>query len=155
MENSTTLQNLESAFAGESMAFMKYTYFAKICRSLGDEETAKVFEDTAKQELQHAQGHANLLFPQSQMTVEDCLKYAIEGETYEYTEMYPEFKSKALEEQEKYAAEEFGEQIEESKGHAAMFEETLKKAAARFAALAKVEERHANNYKKTLEGVTK
>lgn len=154
MENSVTIQNLESAFAGESMAFMKYTYFANICRELGDEDTAKVFEETAKQELKHAQGHADLLFPKKEMTVQQCLQYAIEGETYEYTEMYPTFKHKAMEERYSDAVREFDEQIAESKEHAQSFKETLDKASKRFAALAKVEERHANNYKLTLEKIS-
>jgi len=54
---SVTIQNLESAFAGESMAHIKYRYFAKLCRELGDEETAKHFEHTADQEVLHAFGH--------------------------------------------------------------------------------------------------
>lgn len=153
MKNSITIKNLESAFAGESMAFMKYTYFANVCRELGDEETAKVFEETAKQELKHAQGHADLLFPRSKMTVENCLEYAIEGETYEYTEMYPTFKHKAMEEGDSDAVREFDEQIAESKEHAESFKSTLDKAVKRFSALAKVEERHANNYKETLRKV--
>ena len=52
-----TLQNLEAAFAGESMAHIKYRYFAKIARAAGDEETARTFEETADQEVQHAFGH--------------------------------------------------------------------------------------------------
>jgi rubrerythrin len=44
-----TFQNLESAFAGESMAHIKYRYFAKLARAAGDEETAKIFETTADQ----------------------------------------------------------------------------------------------------------
>ena len=52
-----TMANLESAFAGESMAHIKYRYFAKLCRAKGDEATAKAFEATADQEVQHAFGH--------------------------------------------------------------------------------------------------
>ena len=51
---SVTIKNLEAAFAGESMAHIKYRYFAKIARAQGDEATAQVFEDTADQEVQHA-----------------------------------------------------------------------------------------------------
>ena len=82
---SPTIQNLEAAFAGESMAHIKYMYFAKIYREQGDIETAKVFEDTAAQEVQHAFGHAELLFSDETMTPARCLQYAIEGETHEYT----------------------------------------------------------------------
>jgi rubrerythrin len=57
-----TIANLESAFAGESMAHIKYRYFAKIARAAGDEETARIFEETAAQEVQHAFGHLDLLY---------------------------------------------------------------------------------------------
>ena len=60
---SVTIKNLEAAFAGESMAHIKYRYFAKLCRATGDEATARVFEQTAEQELLHAFGHADVLFP--------------------------------------------------------------------------------------------
>ena len=143
---SITVKNIESAFAGESMAHIKYMYFAKICRAAGDEATAKVFEETAAQEVQHAFGHLDLLYPASELTPAKALDMAIAGETYEYTEMYPQFRH--LAEQEGNAAA-VAEQIEESKEHAQRFRDTLTKAAKRFAALAKVEERHANHYKAT------
>ena len=83
-----TYQNLESAFAGESMAHIKYRYFAKLARAQGDEDTAKVFEATAEQEVAHAFGHLDLLYPAKHMSPAKALQIAIEGETYEYTEMY-------------------------------------------------------------------
>lgn len=144
---SITVKNLEAAFAGESMAHIKYLYFAKICRERGDEESAKIFEDTAAQEVQHAFGHADLLFPRAEMTPTSCLEYAIAGETYEYTEMYPSFRHAAEQEHNTAAVREFDEQIAESREHAARFQTILAKAAKRFAALAKVEERHANQYR--------
>ena len=147
---SVTLKNLESAFAGESMAHIKYRYFAKLCRAMGDDATAKVFEDTAEQEVLHAFGHADLLFPKAIMTVAKALQYAIDGETYEYTEMYPGFRNAAIVEGNTAAATEMDGQIAESKGHAEMFRALLTTAAKRFAALATVEERHANHYKTTL-----
>lgn len=143
---SPTIQNLEAAFAGESMAHIKYMWFAKLCRAAGDEATAKVFEDTAAQEVQHAFGHAELLFAGETMTPEKCLKYAIEGETYEYTEMYPRFRHEAMEEGNHAAMSEIDGQIVESKEHAERFRAVLEKAGKRFAALAKVEEKHANHY---------
>ena len=151
---SVTLRNLESAFAGESMAHIKYRYFARIAREQGDEETARVFEATADQEVAHAFGHLDLLFPKSQMSPARALELAIEGETHEYTEMYPSFRHLAIEEGNQAAAAEFDEQIAESKVHAGQFRATLEKAAKRFAALAKVEERHANHYRGTLARVT-
>jgi rubrerythrin len=143
---SPTIQNLEAAFAGESMAHIKYMWFARQCRKVGDEATAKVFEDTAAQEILHAFGHAELLFADETMTPEKCLQYAIEGETYEYTEMYPKFRHEAMAEGNTAAVAEMDEQIVESREHAERFRSVLEKAAKRFAALAKVEEKHAKHY---------
>lgn len=153
MSESVTVKNLEAAFAGESMAHIKYLYFAKVCRAQGDEETARVFEETAAQEVQHAIGHADLLFPREKLTPAKCLELAIEGETHEYTEMYPSFYHMAVEENNQAAANEFSEQIDESKEHADFFKSVLEKAAKRFNALAKVEERHAKHYQQTLAKV--
>jgi rubrerythrin len=147
---SVTIKNLEAAFAGESMAHIKYRYFAKLCRAMGDEETAKVFEATADQEVMHAFGHLDLLFPKEKMTPAKALQFAIEGETYEYTEMYPQFRHAAVEEGHDAAVQEIDHQIIESKEHAEQFKAVLEKAAKRFAALAKVEERHAKHYRDTL-----
>jgi rubrerythrin len=149
-----TVANLESAFAGESMAHIKYRYFAKIARAAGDEETARIFEETAAQEVQHAFGHLDLLYPKEIMTPARCLQMAIDGETYEYTEMYPGFLKTAQQEGNAAAAKEIKEQIAESKEHAEQFQAMLQKAAKRFAALAKVEERHANQYRAVLAKVT-
>jgi len=150
---SVTIQNLESAFAGESMAHIKYRYFAKLCRAAGDEATARTFEETADQEVQHAFGHLDLLFPADSLTPAKCLQYAIDGETYEYTEMYPKFRHEAEAEGHADAVKELDQQIDESKEHAARFAATLAKAAKRFAALAKVEERHANHYQAQLDSI--
>lgn len=150
---SITIKNIESAFAGESMAHIKYRYFAKIARAQGDLETAKVFEDTAAQEVEHAFGHLDLLYPPAELTPAKALEMAIAGETYEYTEMYPNFRHLAEQEGNAAAVNELDEQIEESKEHAVRFRQTLAKAAKRFAALAKVEEKHANHYKATLAKV--
>ncbi len=148
---SVTIENLESAFAGESMAHIKYRYFAKLARAAGAEDIAKAFEATADQEVMHAFGHLDLLYPKSQMTPQRALEIAIEGETYEYTEMYPKFRHLAIEEGNLAAVAEYDEQIAESKEHAENFKRTLEIAAKRFAALAKVEERHANHYREILQ----
>jgi len=150
---SITIKNIEAAFAGESMAHIKYLYFARISRAHGDEETAKVFEETAAQEVQHALGHLDLLYPASELNPAKVLDVAIAGETYEYTEMYPQFRHLAEEEGNQIAVKELDEQIAESRAHADRFQQTLAKAAKRFAALAKVEERHANHYRATLARV--
>ena len=146
---SVTLANLGSALAGESQAHVKYRYFARIAREEGFEDVAKHFEHTADQELKHAWGHLELLI--GKPTTRECLEKAIEGETYEFTEMYPQFQAIAESEGNIMAAKEAHEQIEESKEHAREFIEILEKAEARFAALKRVEERHAAAYKKVLE----
>ncbi|HHQ42175.1 MAG TPA: rubrerythrin [Chromatiales bacterium] len=150
---SQTIRNLESAFAGECMAHVKYLWFARVCRAHGDEESARVFEETAAQEMQHAFGHLDLLLPADRLDPARCLELAIEGETHEYTDMYPRFRHMAEAEGEEAAAREFDEQIAESKEHAERFRATLEKAAKRFAALTRVEERHARRYEEALSRV--
>ena len=151
---SITVKNLESAFAGESMAHIKYRYFAKLARAAGDEETARAFEETADQEVQHAFGHLDLLYPKDQLTPAKALEIAIAGETYEYTEMYPQFRHLAEQEGNAAAVAAMDGQIAESREHAARFAATLAKASKRFASLARVEERHAGHYRERLAQVT-
>jgi rubrerythrin len=148
---SITIKNLESALAGESQAHIKYRYFAKIAREEGFEEVARHFEHTADQELKHAWGHLELLV--GKPTTKECLEMAIAGETYEFTEMYPKFEEEAELEGKEDAMLEARLQIAESKEHAEQFAQVLAKAEKRFAALKKVEERHANAYKKVLEAL--
>lgn len=148
---SNTLKNLEGALAGESMAHIKYRYFAKIAREEGYEDVAKHFEHTADQEILHAWGHLELLI--GKPSTKECLEKAIEGETYEYTEMYPQFHAQAVVDGAVEVAKEITGQIEESKEHAEQFKSVLAKAEKRFAALRKVEERHANAYKQVLGGL--
>ena len=154
-EGNLTRKNLDAAFAGESMAHQKYLYFAKIARDRGDEEAAKLFEDTAHQETGHAYGHLSLLYPPDQMTVEKVLRLAIEGERYEHTYMYPEFEKTAREEAAAAAEKEFSDQAAESREHEARFKVMLEKARKRFAALTAVEKRHADAYQAALEERTK
>jgi len=146
---SITLENLEKALAGESMAHIKYLYFAKIAREEGYEDIAKHFEHTAKQEIAHAWSHLELLI--GKPSTKECLEKAIEGETYEYTEMYPGFEERAKAEQNIEAVKEFNEQGRESNVHAQQFKEILLKAEKRFNALAKIEKRHAEAYQAKLE----
>ena len=148
---SVTLKNLESALAGESMAHIKYRYFAKIAREEGFEDVAKHFEHTADQEIKHAWGHLELLI--GNPSTKECLERAIAGETYEYTEMYPQFHAIAVKEGDLAAAGVALEQVAESKEHAEQFMDVLNKAEKRFAALKKVEQRHAEAYKKVLEAL--
>jgi rubrerythrin len=146
---SVTIKNLEAALAGESQAHIKYRYFARIAREEGYEEVARHFEHTADQELKHAWGHLELLI--GKPSTKECLEKAIEGETYEFTTMYPEFKATAELEGNMHAAQIAKEQIEESMEHAEQFMEVLTKAEKRFAALQKVEQRHAEAYQTVLE----
>ena len=145
---SLTLKNLENALAGESQAHIKYRYFAKLARAEGFEDIAKHFEHTADQELLHAWGHLELLV--GKPDTKRCLELAIEGETYEYTQMYPRFEYQAKAEQNIEAVKEFNEQGRESQEHAQEFKKILDLAQKRFAALAKVEKRHAEAYQTKL-----
>ena len=115
----STIRNLESALAGESMAHIKYMYFAKIARQEGFEDVAKHFEETAKQEIKHAWGHLELLI--GKPSTKKCLQMAIDGETYEYTEMYPAFEEEAEREGNEQAMLEARQQAKESQEHAEHF----------------------------------
>ena len=145
---SVTIKNLEAALAGESQAHIKYRYFAKIAMEEGYEDIARHFWNTADQELQHAWGHLELLI--GKPSTKECLEMAIEGETYEYTQMYPKMKEEALREDNYGAWAEAQAQTEESRQHAEEFRAVLVKAEKRFAALAKIEKRHAEAYQQKL-----
>jgi rubrerythrin len=148
---SITIKNLEAAFAGESQAFTKYMYFAKLARAEGFEDVAKHFEHTASQELLHAHGHLELLI--GKPSVKRSLELAIEGETEEYMNMYPTMQAEAVAEGNEAAAKEAEEQTAESKEHADQFKAVLAKAEKRFNALKKVEQRHAEAYQQIWETV--
>ena len=155
MKEIKTRKNLESAFSGESMAYQKYLYFAMLAREKGNEEVAKLFEETASHEIGHARGHLNFLYPKHLLTVEDLLRLAVEGETFEFTEMYPAYAKTAKEEGDHSAVKEFEEQIEESKEHASWFQSKLEKISKVFSGLAKVEQNHAEHYQKALDHLKK
>jgi rubrerythrin len=123
-----------------------------LARAEGFEEVAKHFEHTADQEILHAWGHLELLI--GKPDTRKCLELAIEGETYEFTTMYPEFESRAKSDQNIEAVKEFNEQGRESEEHAQQFKKVLALAEKRFAALAKVEKRHAEAYQQTLDKIT-
>jgi rubrerythrin len=149
--DSVTLRNLQTAFAAEATAHLKYRYFAKLARAAGALDVARLFEETAEQEVLHAFGHLDLLYPRDRTTPARALELALENERHEYQEMYPGFRAQALAEGERLAAGEFAEQIGESAQHAAAFRHMLETAAKRFGALANVEERHASGYRAALE----
>lgn len=121
-----TEKNLEEAFAGESMARNKYTYFADVARKEGYEQIAALFEETAFNEKEHAQ-----LWFQELGGIGDTahnLEAAADGENYEWTDMYDGFAKTAEEE-----------------GFPAL--------AARFRAVAEIEKRHEERYRALLKNV--
>ena len=123
---SKTQENLKAAFAGESQARNKYTYFAKVAKKEGYHYIAKIFEETAINEMQHAKDEFKLLNGIGDTKAN--LKAAIEGENYETTSMYPDFAKDAE-------------------------EEGNLEAASLFKMIAKVEAEHRDRYKRLLEMV--
>ena len=97
------------------MAHIKYRYYAKLARERGDEETARTFVETVDQEVMHAFGHLDLLHLKATMTPAKVLQFAIDGETCEYTEMYPGIRKTAEEEGHAAAVAEMSEQIEKAR----------------------------------------
>ena len=125
------------------MAYQKYMYFAKIARKNGDEEIAQLFESTAKHETAHAEGHLRNLYPMAKLTTEDCLRIAMEGEFFEYSEMYPQYAKAAQEEgAEEWMIKEFQDGIDNTVQGNDFTEETRK-----------VEDGLMDNMKKLLEKV--
>ena len=98
LKGSKTEQNLMSAFAGESQARNKYTYFASKAKKDGYEQIAAIFEETANQEKEHAKMWFKELNGGEIPSTEENLQAALEGENYEWTDMYSEFARIAEEE---------------------------------------------------------
>ena len=128
LKGTKTHANLKEAFAGESQANRRYLYFAQKADVEGYPDVAALFRSVAEGETGHAFGHFDFLAavgdPVTGVEVgptADNLKSAIEGETYEYTEMYPGFARTAREE----GFEEVGEWLETlaraEKSHAGRF----------------------------------
>ena len=97
IKGSKTEQNLMAAFAGESQARNKYTFFAAQARKEGMEQIARLFEETARNEQEHAMLWFKALHDGMPAT-EDNLLAAAQGENYEWTDMYAEFAKTAREE---------------------------------------------------------
>lgn len=125
---SKTTENLKAAFAGESQARNKYTYFAKVARKEGYHYIADVFEETAINEMRHANDHFKMLGGIGNTAAN--LKAAMEGEDYETESMYPTFAKEAE-------------------------EEGNMEAAMLFTQIAKIEAVHRERYRKLLEMVEK
>jgi rubrerythrin len=127
LKGSKTEQNLWAAFAGESQARNKYTYFASAAKKEGYEQIAAIFTETADNEKEHAKLWFKFL--EGIGDSKKNLQIAAEGENYEHSEMYPEFAKVAREE-----------------GFTAI--------AAHFEAVGKVEAEHEKRYLKLLENVS-
>lgn len=137
LKGSKTHENLKAAFAGESQANRRYLYFARRADIEGYPDIGGLFRDTSEAETGHAFGHLDFLKgvgdPVTGAPIGDTeknLKSAVEGETYEYTEMYPGFAKTAR-----------GEGFEE--------------IAEWFETLARAEKSHAGRFTKGLEGLAK
>ncbi len=162
LTNSNTAKNLADAFGGESMANRKYLFFAEVTRQLGMPELSKLFRETANQETEHAFAHFRLMHPelvvgdvasltpeQKKAIAERCLELAIEGETYEYSVMYPGFAEQARGDRDGNAVVEFEAQQVESREHAT----TFRKAAHNFGLLTHIENHHARQYSEALQAL--
>lgn len=143
MTASITKKNLEYALSGEAHAFMKYSFFAKQCRKLGDIKTAELFEAVAAQEINHGVGHLEVLMEQEVLTPARMLEMAAAGELEEANHMYPTMAKEAQSELEKAWAV---EHAQESAEHAELFASQIEKAKKRFSALIKAEAHHAGKY---------
>ena len=98
LKGSKTEQNLMAAFAGESQARNKYTYWASKAKKDGYEQIAAIFEETANNEKEHAKMWFKLLEGGEIKPTTENLKAAADGENYEWTDMYKEFAEVAKEE---------------------------------------------------------
>src|ERR1700745_4537973 len=132
LKGSKTHENLKEAFAGESQANRRYLYFAQKADVEGYPDVAALFRSVAEGETGHAFGHFDFLAevgdPVTDVKVgatEDNLRSAIEGETYEYTEMYPGFSKTARDEGFDHAAEWFETLARGERCHPRRFTEGL------------------------------
>ena len=126
LKGSRTEQNLMTAFAGESQARNKYTYFASVAKKEGYEQIAEIFLETAENEKEHAKlwfKHLGGIGTTAENLVE-----AANGEHYEWTEMYAEFAKVAR-------------------------EEGFIQIAKQFEGVAKIEKEHEERYRKLLENI--
>ena len=124
--------NLKAAFAGESQANRRYLYFARVADIEGYPDVGGLFRDTSEAETGHAFGHLDFLKevgdPCTDVPIgstDKNLKSAVEGETYEYTEMYPGFAKTARDEGLAELAEWFETLAKAEKSHAGRFSKGL------------------------------
>ncbi len=128
LKGSKTYENLMAAFAGESQARNKYTYFASKAKKDGYEQIAAIFEETANNEKEHAKMWFKLLEGGDIKSTVENLKAAADGENYEWTDMYAEFAKVAR-------------------------EEGFKDIAIKFEGVAKIEKEHEERYRKLLKNI--
>ena len=128
LKGSKTEQNLMTAFAGESQARNKYTFFASQAKKDGYEQIAAIFQETADNEKEHAKLWFKLLNGGTIGSTEENLKAAAAGENYEWTDMYAEFAKTAK-------------------------EEGFARIAYLFEEVGKIEKEHEERYLKLLENV--
>jgi len=138
LKGSKSHENLKEAFAGESQANRRYMYFARAADIEGFPDIAGLFKDTADAETGHAFGHMDFLKqvgdPVTGVPIgktEQNLKSAVEGETYEYTQMYPGMAKTAREEGFSELAEWFETLAKAEKSHAGRFTKGLKQIAGK------------------------
>ncbi len=124
LKGTKTEKNLMEAFAGESQARNKYTYFASVARKEGYEQIASIFLETAENEKEHAKLHFKKL--EGIGNTSENLKVATAGENYEWTEMYPGMAKDAREEGFEEIAKMFEGITEIEKGHEARYQKLLK-----------------------------
>jgi len=128
LKGTKTEQNLREAFAGESMATNKYTYYASKAKKDGYQQIAAIFEETAKNEREHAKIWFKLLHDGAVPNTDINLADAAEGENYEWTDMYDRMAKEAA-------------------------EEGFTEIAALFRGVAAVEKEHEERYGKLLSNV--
>ncbi len=123
-----TKQNIQTAFAGESQAHMKYIVFADKAQKEGKPNIARLFRAIAYAEQVHATNHLNVLEGVSDTPAN--LAAAIKGETFEVNEMYPAYENQAREQQEKAAEKSTHYALEAEKIHARMYGRAKESASA-------------------------
>lgn len=128
LKGSKTEQNLLTAFAGESQARNKYTYYASVAKKEGYEQIAEIFLETAANEKEHAELWFKALHGDKMPDTATNLLDAAEGENYEWTSMYAEFAKVAR-------------------------EEGFLKIAAQMEGVAKIEKTHEERYRKLLDNL--
>ncbi|MBR3323485.1 rubrerythrin family protein [Candidatus Saccharibacteria bacterium] len=124
-KKSKTYENLKTAFAGESQARVKYQFYASRAKKDGYEQIAEIFNETSDNEKEHAKMWYKLLYDGVGDTKEN-LKLGIEGEDYEYTQMYKEFAKVAREEGFDEIAEKFEQVGDIEKSHEERYAKLLK-----------------------------